>query len=64
MTAYLPYYGKLLRAKITVVFPARDNQHFIVRYLVLSEPKPRSTNECCMKKDSTYEVYRRPGRTS
>lgn len=63
--AFLPYYGKLLKAKITgvsAVIPINGSsgrERINVMYEVLSEGDPRMGNACCMDVSSVYEVYTR-----
>jgi len=62
MIAYLPYFGKLLKSKITHVSPpiqTKVDVCVVVRYEVLSEPLPRHGNQCAMRVESQYEVYTR-----
>ena len=62
--AYLPYFGRLLRAKITGTNRHSGAYHNVVSviYEVLSEPCPRTPNQCNMHADSEYEVYQPPPR--
>lgn len=66
MIAFLPYFGRLLRAKITdEVHPPTKTpmggEIVAVVYEVLSEPHPRHRNMCHMSSTSEYEVYKRSG---
>lgn len=60
--AFLPYWGKLLKAKIEEIsseFSYPNGKYVRVRYVVLSEPSPRHSNYCVMNVNSVYEVYTR-----
>lgn len=58
MLAFLPYYMKLRKAKITTVAPV--GEYITVYYRLLSESNPLRNNLCVMKPTSEYEVYVRP----
>lgn len=63
--AFLPYWGRLLKARITKVSEPRpsvvDGSRYFVflEYDTLSEPPPRTTNLCIAQAENEYEVYRR-----
>jgi hypothetical protein len=63
-TAFLPYFGKLMKSKIdgvSAVWSSKSGsgERVNVHYEVLSEPLPRHGNMCCMDVNSVYEVYLR-----
>ncbi len=60
--AFLPYWGKLMKAKIiavSAVIQTKAGERVTVHYEVLSEPLPRPGNICIMDVNSVYEVYTR-----
>lgn len=68
MIAFLPYWGRLLKSKITKVsgpYEMKTGPHVGVFYVSLAKTTLQCENMCMMKSSSVYEVYsRKPRRNS
>jgi len=59
MIAFLPYYGKLRKSKITHLThrQIKTEAYVVVQYVVFCDLPPRHGNMCIMKITSEYEIY-------
>ena len=57
--AFLPFYDKLLKSRITKVAPVADGMFINVHYHTLSQQYCLFENMCTMDPNSVYEVYQR-----
>ena len=65
MTAFLPYWGRLLKSKITRVTPPYETKvgpHVGVYYVAVAKTALQCEGLCIMKTSSVYEVYTRKPR--
>lgn len=65
MVAFLPYWGRLLKSKITRVTPyeMKAGPYVGVYYVAVAKTALQHESLCMMKSSSVYEVYtRKPSR--
>lgn len=65
MVAFLPYWGRLLKSKVTSVTPVYETKagpHVGVKYVAVAKTALQCESLCVMKISSVYEVYIRKPR--
>lgn len=64
MVAFLPYWGRLLKSKVTSVTPyaLKAGPHVGVKYVAVAKTALQCESLCVMKISSVYEVYTRKPR--
>lgn len=64
MTAFLPYWGRLLKSKVTRVKPyeTKAGAHVGVYYVPVAKTALQCEMLCIMESSSVYEVYTRKPR--